>query len=310
MSFTTSTTAAAEYVRECEEHLRDLPPDVAAQLRQDVVEIVTEVCAELDGSPRELIGPPLRFVAELRAAAGHPLPTSGVPTAAAGASHQSLWSALRALPEHRAVRWVRALWPDLAPAWWVARGYLVAVAAGQLTGSSRPRWLLGLLPYWPVLQSRLVGLLTIAACVYASVEAARRPLPRRRQVLRMGASVVAALTAIALLGDLRSAMHRDPYGPPQLVVGAVDSGVHRLDGGPGASASGTFDLVRIGSDVTGGAEPMVDLATATAEVDRLLVDGPPAAIYIERSGERVYPGTREKLDTALRDLVDEGLLNP
>lgn len=293
--------AVRAYVAECEPLLEDLEDVDRDQLRNDINEIVTEVCGELDGSPMQLIGPPARFVAELRAAAGFGPPPSTDGEEAAPAARRRMWDRVRSLWYHPASLWLRNLMPELRPAWLVGRGVLVAVALARLTGSSpRPSWLLGVIPYWPVFESRLLGIAAIGAGVYLSVEAGRRRLTGGRRVLRGASSVIAIATAFVLISDLRDVAVHDSH--PQVVV--ID---HPTPANPGPGAPG--NLVGIGSDVTGQYEVVVHLDHAQAILDELLVNAPPAAIFIEHNGARVNPGTSQAINEMLNTLAEEGFLN-
>lgn len=304
MSFTITNPAIAEYVILCEEHLRDLPAPVAGQLRRDIEEIVTEVCGELDGAPQDLVGPPLRFVTDLRTAAGLAPPPAAIASSEAGEGDRRLRDRVRSLWEHRALQWVRQLAPELRPAWWVARGYVLAVALGRLTGADlRPSWLLGFVPYWPAFGSRLLGLVAIAGAVYLSVEAGRRALSGRQRALRLASSVAAVVFAFVLLGEAKSWSHSHGFDPSYLHY--PPPAQPRL----APTAPGQAALVTIGSSLTGNAAPVIDLATALQTVESLLVESPPAAIFIEHDGTRTYPGTRAAIESELRGLAERGLLN-
>ena len=301
-STTSAVAATADYLSRCDEHLGDLPPAIQAQLRQDIAEIVDEVCGELGGAPTELVGPPERFVAELRAAAGWPLPAPAVSPGGTEPDSHSLRHLLRAVREHRSLLWTRALLPELRPAWWVLRGYLIAVAIGRVTGAPRrPEWLLELLPYWPVIGSRLLGLAVIASAIYVSVEAGRRPLSRSRRLGRALASIVAISTAMALAADLKSHATVGPYLSAPTFVD------HNQ--GPPPDVGAPFEVVHIGSDLTGDRIEVLDLPSAETTLDRLLEEAPPAAVFIDRGGERVRPGNRDNWQAALQALVEEGALN-
>lgn len=304
MSFTITNPAIAEYVILCEEHLRDLPAPVAGQLRHDIEEIVTEVCGELDGAPQDLVGPPLRFVTDLRTAAGLAPPPAAIASSDAGEGDRRLRDRMRSLWEHRAVQWVRHLAPELRPAWWVGRGYVLAVALGRLTGANlRPSWLLGFLPYWSAFGSRLLGLVAIAGAVYLSVEAGRRPLAGRQRALRAAASVIAVAFALVLLGEARSWSDNHAYESSYLHYPPA------AQPRPAPTAPGQAALVTIGSSLTGNGAPVIDLTTALQTVDSLLVESPPAAIFIEHNGTQGYPGTRAAIESELRSLAERGLLN-
>lgn len=300
MTTRTVDPAIADYVSRCEEHLRDLPPDVRGQLRDDIEQIVAEVAAELGGAPDDLVGPPLRFVIELRAAAGLDAPPStGALDPDTASPSRTLRDRLRAITAHPSVRWCRTLAPQLRPAWWVLRGVLVAVAIGRVTGADGPPvWVLVAVPVWPVLGNLALGLATTAGAVYLSVEAERRPLDRTRRWLRAAASATAIITAALLVADVRDwSQPRFEY-VPQDQIG--------MTGGIAGSAA----VVTIGSDTTGVEMPVISLDDALAMVDQLAAESPPIAIYLTYDGTRTHPGTTEQLRAVLDDLVARGYLNP
>ena len=292
---TETTDAIADYVDRCEPHLRDLPEDVRRQVRDDIEQIVGEVVAELDGAPDDLVGPPLRFVAELRAAAGLSAPPAAT-AVAADAAPPDLFTFLRSLPSHPAVRWCRGVLRDLRPAWPVVRGLLGAIALARLTGApARPTWLLWVVPMWPVLGSTILFVPAAAGAVYLSVAAERHRDQRRRRRLAAAMTLVAVAMLFGLLGTVREASGRSFDGPPVDLV--VDT--------PAA-----FSPVQIGSAVRGYAQPVTDADEAARLIDELLLDGPPRSIWVEAEGIRTEGMTSEALDMTIADLVTRGLLNP
>ena len=295
-SATTTDPVIREYADRCDEHLRDLPDAVRRQLRDDIEQIVAEVSAELGGLPDDLVGPPRRFVTELRTAAGlapPPEPSDGLqPTRRHGFAIRvaELWGS-------RAARWCRALAPELRPAWWVARGLVLAVGLTWLTGADeRPRWFLAVIPTWPVLGSHLVGAAVAAGAVYLSVEAGRRRLAGGQRAVRAAATAAAVAIALVGIGEMRE---------------WTEVPRHDFVGDPGAfvATQPGFMLVTVGSDLTGESRPVVSLEEARAAVQDLLVQGPPAAIYIDHQGTRTYPSTAAAIDTQLAKLAGQGFLS-
>ena len=297
---TTTTAGIAAYVDACEPYLRDLDAATQAQLRADIVEIVAEVCGELEGAPDDLVGPPRRFVGELRLAAGlPPLPEPEPAKTADGFA-----SALRRATQHRSMRWVRELLPELRPAWWVARGLLVAWVLGSATGAGGPSWIFNLIPHWPLAGSSILGLATAGGAVYVSVEAGRR----RPRGWRRVAVAMASVVAIVFAGTLASQASRWTNGPAayDYVGSPVSPPAHTYTHGGTPPA---FTPVVIGSHLTSERVEVVDLTTARDTIDKLLAGAPPASIYFDVDGGQVQPGTREAIDELLIDLVDRGLLN-
>jgi hypothetical protein len=281
----------APYVARCDELLDDLDPPMRDQLRLDIEEIVSEVCAELGGTPEELVGPPLRFVTELRAAAGLAPPRLTAPPRQVRRWRDRVRWALSSRP----AQWLRELLPELRTAWWVGRGFLVAAVLGWLTGGGRrPAWFL-LAPYWRVLDSRVLGLVVLGGAIYLSVEAGRRDLSRAQRAVRNVASVTAVLMAFALVIYARDvAVSDEPSAPPF----ALD-----VNGHPGFGG-----VVTIGSTVTGSVREATTLEEAHAAVKDLLAVGPPATIYIDAGGRPTLPRTEAGIAAALQTLLDDGLL--
>ena len=119
--------AVAEYVARCRPHLDDLPAEVGEQLADDIAQIVAEVATELDGRPDDLVGPPDRFAAELRAAAGLPARLDDDPEPSLRA-----WLRLTARPWLQ--RTVRSWSPRRRAA--VAAGFVVVVFVAGMAVSS------------------------------------------------------------------------------------------------------------------------------------------------------------------------------
>lgn len=187
MPITTSREQASPpveaYVRRCVAYFDDLPVDEQASLEHDVREIVAEVTAELDGDPADLVGPPERFAAELRSAAG--LPPRAVPADLPwhDSGQASPLSILVRWLRDRAVPWCREFLDDLRPAWWVARGLALT---GLLSSLVDPHSEAGL-PWVPI------G----GAIVLASVQFGRSGKSiRGSKRLVLGAISVAVVLAI------------------------------------------------------------------------------------------------------------------
>jgi len=118
MTMPTTTREVERYLEEVRAALADLPEKDRVELLGDAVQHLTEVeAAEASTDLQERLGPPATYAAELRAAAG--LPTRPEPVDTANAR------SLRGLV-HETARGSRELLRDLRPAWWVARGALLA----------------------------------------------------------------------------------------------------------------------------------------------------------------------------------------
>ncbi|MDQ1711761.1 MAG: hypothetical protein QOE45_1211 [Frankiaceae bacterium] len=198
---TTLTSDAANYFAAVSAELADLPEEDRAELLEDVEQHLAEVAAEGTGPLEHRLGTPGAYAAELRAAAG--LPPRGARPGA------SLFAApvdrARRLVERvrgtRAYAEVSAFAPELRPAWWVARAYLL-VAALSLSQNDALR---DVVPVPHVFGSALLGLVSVGAGVVVSVRVGRRRTwgGWRRWGLAAAntAAVVAALTVAANVSD-------------------------------------------------------------------------------------------------------------
>jgi hypothetical protein len=205
------------YVDQVRRELADLPPAVRDELLEDLPEHLTEVAAEFDGPLADRIGTPEAYAAELRAAAGtapgRPAPNldQRIATAVAG-----LRARLRTVDTKvgptigyaKASEFLRLL----RPAWWVLRGYLVALLISVFTS-----WSPGLVPR--VDNSHTLGLLVLAGCLVASIWLGRRtPSLRRwpRLAVHAGTLVVLGFALIALvdLENRNSSYYEPTYNDP------------------------------------------------------------------------------------------------
>ena len=183
-------TAYVEAVRAA---LADIPTATREELLDDLPEHLTEVLAESTG-PETLtdrLGPPERYAAELRAAAGFVggFPDPPPPTDRLAEWRTAVLRDLRTFDRHigPAFGHTRAteFFALLRPAWWVLRGYLAAMLlAYVLDDSGQP---IGLLPR--IGGSELVALLLLGGAVLGSIWIGRRTArlaPWPRYALRAG----------------------------------------------------------------------------------------------------------------------------
>jgi hypothetical protein len=199
MTTTTTDTGTARteldrYLDALAAELDDLPPDERTALLDDLREHLAEVAADNGGSLATL-PPAVEYAAEMRAAAGLAPPrrrryTPSIPASVRRARDTKLW------------RETVAFLPQLRPAWWVLRGYIVAVAVSYaLTGELHRGF--------PYLDGQLaVALVLLVLAVYASVLVGQRT----RSAPRVRGIVIAANLAIAVVG-LRAAaeLHEVQY---------------------------------------------------------------------------------------------------
>ncbi|GHJ45992.1 hypothetical protein Cs7R123_33340 [Catellatospora sp. TT07R-123] len=179
--------------------LGDLPDDVREELLEDLpahlAEVAAEVAAEGGGATlADRLGTPAAYAAELRASLGH----TGGPSGLGGraARWTTRWRGRlngldrrvgTVLGYERAGEFLRAL----RPAWWVLRGWLLAIFIAQLPGVVR----FGLVPR--VSGNLVVGILLLAACVVASIWVGRNGRPRQ---LPLRLALLAASLGLAGFG--------------------------------------------------------------------------------------------------------------
>ena len=212
------TTAQDEinlYVFAVRAALGDLPESLRDELLEDLPEHLAEVLAEGEGSLTERLGSPEAYAADLRTTAGFvggfpdpPTRTDQFKEMRDLALARLRTVDLRLGPLFGAARASEFL-VLLRPAWWVLRGYLLAmVLAWLLDDSGQP---IGLLPR--IGGSEVVALLLLAAGVLASIWFGRRSLrlsewPRR--ALYAG-SVVLVLVALAVFSEADSSSRDANY---------------------------------------------------------------------------------------------------
>lgn len=210
----TGADEVAAYVAAVRDALADLPPRERDELLEDLSAHLMEVVSEGDLPLWNRLGPPWEYAAELRATVR---PADG-PAKSQRVRQLTLWG--RQLREQlgkldlklgpllgyeRVSEFARLL----VPAWWVLRGYLVAMFVVMvLEDTARP----GLLPR--LSESTLVGVAILLAFVIGSVWLARREqrFPRwPRRGIYVG-SVLLVLFGISQFAMI-DAHERRWYGP-------------------------------------------------------------------------------------------------
>jgi uncharacterized membrane protein len=189
---------AAAYLDAVREALRDLPAAERDDLLAEVETSLLDTAAE-GGPVATQLGPPQEFAAELRSAAGlHAPPEQAAAVTASRPLGETLAPALAA---------VRKLGADLAPIWWVSRGY-VLVAALALTKASwagRP----AAIPR--IGGSAEGGVAAIAAAIVVSVAIGLRTRHRTSGGSR---SLAVAANAILAVAAIPVAVHLVRVPPP------------------------------------------------------------------------------------------------
>jgi hypothetical protein len=186
--------------------LSDLPSDQAEVLLEDLEDHLREIAAEAGGPLGERLGPPEQYAQELRAAYGAPQ---------ANPRHQrpllrDLQIARGRITASDWYRQVRAFLPELRPAWWVLRAYLVVLI---LTAALSPGYELGPIPN-PGTKHGLAELLATGVAIWLSVRIGRRNrgLPQGAHVLAVAANVMIAFVAVLVLAHMRSPVYSELIG--------------------------------------------------------------------------------------------------
>ena len=210
---TTSVTSTMNpdgeaYLAAVRDELDDLPEEDRVELIEDLALHLAELSSSAnrdDDAPRfdSRLGPPASYAAELRSAAG--LPPRATSRPAGAPDTRRLRDALATSGPGRLVTaawrhaWAgqaRSFLPELRPAWWVLRGYLVVALPALWSPDGSDDF-----PIPTVLGSNLVGAAAVIAAVLVSVRLARRPLsPGARRAVRAG-DVLLALGGLALLAQ-------------------------------------------------------------------------------------------------------------
>ncbi len=211
----TDTDEVADYVAEVHSYLTDLDAEEIEDVIDDLFAHLTEVRQNSELPLTALVGEPHAYVIELRASAGLGPITTGAQTRASGpppplrppltkAVGRTVRKASEPVRRHAWFQQVRSFLPELRPAWWVARGFLLAVMASMLT-SNRDNGLghIALIP--DIYRSDLLGLLATIGLIVASVRWGRaqyeggwRPWAVR---LAGGVAVLALLIAWSQVND-------------------------------------------------------------------------------------------------------------
>ena len=180
-----------EYLDAVRARLDDLEPEAREHLLSDTEASLLEAAEDGVALPLEVrLGPPERFARELRAAAGLPEPE---PEKSRGR--------LARLAAHPRVVAARESARELAPVWWVARGFLALTFLAQLAGDD---WSIR----FPLLTRVLgnpVGWLLLVAFVAGSIALGRRerraagrwPVATRAALGIVSVSALAAMAASA-----------------------------------------------------------------------------------------------------------------
>jgi hypothetical protein len=224
---------AEDYLADVRRHLGALSDDERDDLLDDLAAHVHEVAASDDGRLEDVLGTPESFAAELLAAAGL-VPSEGgwdklETVRRIGARLAESTAAVRHHP------WASAtieFLPQLRPAWWVARGWLLVYGL-WLIGADEPIPV----PVPTLLDSAELGGLVGAVAVVASVRLGMRTPPVRWRAVVDLLAVVALVVLLAQRANLaQNAVQHDWITNPAPRVpelthpdGGVITNIHAYD---------------------------------------------------------------------------------
>jgi hypothetical protein len=251
----TATSRAEAYLAVVRRHL-DAHTGLSGDERDDLLdELATHVDAVASADDRPLdqvLGTPHEFADELLASAGlapggavggsggwASLVAGVAERAVAAAGRVSAW--LDPLSRHRWVSATVDFLPELRPAWWVARGWMIVFGLGFVVSDDAD--VRAMFPYPALLDSRVLGLsLGIAASV-ASVGLARREPPSRWRWVVNALAIGATVLVLWRADDLRRA---DIYAEP-----AFDPPVWQLSHPDGSAITNIYAYDTAGEPVDG-----------------------------------------------------------
>jgi hypothetical protein len=186
----------ATYAASVRAALSDLPPDQAEVLLEDLEDHLREVTTEAGGPLSERLGPPEQYAQELRTAYG---------ATRAGAARQDpllrdVKLATRWVTTSAWYRQLRSFLPELRPAWWVFRAYLLVLV---LTAIFSRGYNLHPIPN-PFSSRGVLEIIASAIAIVLSIRLGRRnrPLAGGGRLLAIGANVMIALVAVAVLARM------------------------------------------------------------------------------------------------------------
>ncbi|RKR90236.1 hypothetical protein BDK92_4604 [Micromonospora pisi] len=211
-----------EYVERVRRALADLPPTDRDELLEDLPEHLAEVAAEGTGALVDRLGTPEAYAAELRAAAGlaaadQPANLDNRVVSAVRQVRDRLQAVDRRVGPLIGYASVGDFLRLLRPAWWVLRGYLVAMLVTVMTTNGE----FGLLPR--VDGNDIAGLLLLALCVLGSTWLGRRSdrfRGWRRHLFRLGTVAIVIFGLVGFVdvdrrgrqgGYYEPAYNADPY---------------------------------------------------------------------------------------------------
>lgn len=219
-----TATEVERYISGVSAALADLPDAVRQELLEDLPDHLAEIAADDPASLDDRLGPPASYAAELRAA-------TGVDVEKRERSPQRVAATIAALRPHartfdetvgRLIGYDRLVdfLVQLRPAWWVFRGYVVAMVLLYILADGYD-----LFPQDS--SAGLLGWALVVVLVGLSIRIGRRPLHMTRRVrplwLAVGAAaVLAAAFGLAWVSGGSENYSPSPSYPPSGNIGYED----------------------------------------------------------------------------------------
>ena len=225
----------AAYAAAVRAALRDLPALEQEVLLEDLELHLAEVRAESDAPLLSRLGPPDEYARELRTAYGSTGPAS---RRRFPRFRRSIRAAVSAVSATQAYRAVRDYLPELRPAWWVLRAYLVVLALAVMLRGDQT---VGPLPT-PFTSGGLVEIIAMAVAIVLSIKIGRWSARGRGGTFwpLYAGNAVAGLTGLLALGTMSTIPNwvtfsaaGEQYGGPPYALGPVTNIYpYSLDGRP------------------------------------------------------------------------------
>ena len=176
MSIGVMNAQVREYLNAVAAALHDVPQAERDELLDDLEQHLIEVAAEDDGTLVERLGAPEAYAEELRASAGLSRRASEedqfVDRVRARLARSAIVRFVARAATHRFARAAREFAPEVAPGWWVARGYVLIAGLAFINESHFSGITDVFIP--SVLGSHAFGLGAIAFGIWLSVRIGRR----------------------------------------------------------------------------------------------------------------------------------------
>ena len=210
-----SATEIERYISGVSAALADLPDPVRQELLEDLPDHLAEIAADDPASLDDRLGPPASYAAELRAATGVDVGKHERSPARVAATIAALRPHARTFDETvgRMIGYDRLVdfLVQLRPAWWVLRGYVVAMLLLYFLADGYD-----LFPQDS--SAGLLGWVLVVVLVGLSIRIGRRPLHLTRRVrpLWLAAGATAVLVALGLAwvtGGFDNAVPNPSYSP-------------------------------------------------------------------------------------------------